>query len=78
MLLPEFDMEMTKTRTTLERVPDEGDTVESERYDFRVTRMDGPRIVEVQATPKPGGGGESADKGNGLNPIATGEEDGIL
>jgi CBS domain containing-hemolysin-like protein len=37
---------------SLERVPDEGDTVESARYLFRVLKMDGPRIVEIEATSK--------------------------
>jgi CBS domain containing-hemolysin-like protein len=36
----------------LERVPDEGDSVESDRYLFRVLKMDGPRIVMIEATPK--------------------------
>jgi CBS domain containing-hemolysin-like protein len=38
---------------TLERVPKVGDRAESLHYSFEVVKMDGPRVVEVKAIPKP-------------------------
>jgi CBS domain containing-hemolysin-like protein len=38
----------------LERVPSEGDVAESDYYAFKVMRMDGPRVVEIEASAKPG------------------------
>ncbi|MBW3624572.1 MAG: hemolysin family protein [Armatimonadetes bacterium] len=58
----------------LERVPGEGDSVESDLYSFTVTRMDGPRIVEIEAILKSEDGAVEPG-GTAPSPKTDGDED---
>jgi CBS domain containing-hemolysin-like protein len=55
--LPEGDYETIAgfVINALERVPEEGDRVELAEGSLEVTRMAGPRVVELQLHPQPGG-----------------------